>query len=90
MKKLLFSGIFFLTLFSSSSQSCQDNEVVLQLNTGDWASEISWSITDSLGNLVDSTSQVYLDSTTYYDTICLPDECFTYRKRNLFHKNKQL
>ena len=78
MKKLLFSGIYFLTLFSASSQSCQDNEVVLQLNTGDWASEVSWSITYSLGNLIDSTSQTYADSTTYYDTICLINGCYNF------------
>jgi choice-of-anchor B domain-containing protein len=78
MKKLLFSGIYFLTLFSASSQSCQDNEIVLQLNTGDWASEVSWSITDSLGNLIDSTSQTYADSTTYYDTICLINDCYNF------------
>ena len=78
MKKLFFSGIYFLTLFSASSQSCQDNEVVLQLNTGDWASEVSWSITDSLGNLIDSTSQTYADSTTYYDTICLINGCYNF------------
>ena len=78
MKKLLFSGIYFLTLFSVSSQSCQGNEVFLQLNTGDWASEVSWSITDSLGNLIDSTSQTYADSTTYYDTICLINGCYNF------------
>jgi len=48
----------------------------LQLNTGDWASEVSWSITDSLGNLIDSTSQTYADSTIYYDTICLLNGCY--------------
>lgn len=71
-------GIYFLTLFSASSQSCQYNEVVLQLNTGDWASEVSWSITDSLGNLIDSTSQTFVDSTTYYDTICLINGCYNF------------
>ena len=78
MKKLLFLGIFFLTLFSSSSQACQDNEVILQLTTGTWASEVSWSITDSAGNLIDSTSQTYADTTTYYDTICLPNGCYSF------------
>ena len=78
MKKLFFSAIFLLTLFSASSQSCQGNEVFLQLNTGDWASEVSWSITDSLGNLIDSTSQTYADSTTYYDTICLINGCYNF------------
>ena len=78
MKKLLFSGIFFLTLFSSSSQSCHYNEVVLQLTTGTWASEVSWSVTDSAGNVIDSTSQTYADNTTYYDTICLPNGCYSF------------
>jgi len=52
--------------------------VVLQLNTGVWASELSWSITDSSGNLIDSTSQTYADSTTYYDTICLINGCYNF------------
>ena len=78
MKKLLFSGIYFLTLFSASSQGCQENEVVLQLNTGSWASEISWSITDSSGILLDSSLQVYNDWTTYYDTLCLPNGCYNF------------
>ena len=63
MKKIL---VLFFVPFLGFGQNCQFNEVVLQLNTGDWASEVSWSITDSLGNLIDSTSQTYLDSTTYY------------------------
>ena len=63
---------------------CQLNEVVLQLNTGDWASEVSWSITNSLGILIDSTSQTYADSTTYYDTICLPNGCYNF---NMYDTN---
>tara|TARA_B100000900_G_scaffold295576_1_gene254217 strand:- start:1699 stop:3723 length:2025 start_codon:yes stop_codon:yes gene_type:complete len=78
MKKLFFSIIFSFTLFSSSSQNCQHNEVVLQLTTGIWASEVSWSITDSLGDLIDSTSQTYIDFTTYYDTICLVNGCYDF------------
>ena len=75
MKKIL---VLFFVPFLGFGQNCQFNEVVLQLNTGDWASEVSWSITDSLGNLIDSTSQTYLDSTTYYDTICLPNGCYNF------------
>tara|TARA_B110000483_G_scaffold243307_1_gene332417 strand:- start:659 stop:2530 length:1872 start_codon:yes stop_codon:yes gene_type:complete len=78
MKKLLYLGIFFLILFSANSQNCQDNEVILQLTTGAWASEVSWSITDSLGILIDSTSQTYSDTTTYYDTICLKNGSYNF------------
>lgn len=73
MKKLILLLLFPLLGFG---QNCQYNEVVLQLNTGDWASELSWSITDSSGNLIDSTSQTYADSTIYYDTICLLNGCY--------------
>ena len=62
----------------SFGQNCQYNEVILQLTTGMWASEVSWSITDSAGNLIDSTSQTYADTTTYYDTICLPNGCYNF------------
>ena len=62
----------------SFGQNCQYNEVVLQLTTGTWASEVSWSVTDSAGNVIDSTSQTYADITTYYDTICLPNGCYNF------------
>ena len=75
MKKIILILLFPLMGFG---QNCQDNEVVLQLTTGTWASEVSWSITDSLGNLLDSTSQTYADTTTYYDTICLPNGCYNF------------
>ncbi|MBT4738110.1 MAG: choice-of-anchor B family protein [Flavobacteriales bacterium] len=75
MKKLILLFLFPLLGFG---QNCQYNEVVLQLNTGVWASELSWSITDSSGNLIDSTSQTYADSTTYYDTICLINGCYNF------------
>ena len=75
MKKIILILLFPLMGFG---QNCQDNEVVLQLTTGTWASEVSWSITDSLGNLIDSTSQTYLDSTTYFDTICMINGCYNF------------
>jgi len=73
LKKLI---LLFLLPLLGFGQNCQYNEVVLQLNTGVWASEVSWSITDSSGNLIDSTSQTYADSTIYYDTICLLNGCY--------------
>ena len=73
MKEILI--LLFLPFFGFG-QNCQYNELVLQLNTGIWASEVSWSITDSLGNLIDSTSQIYLDSSTYNITTCLPNGCY--------------
>ena len=75
MKKII---ILLFFPFLGLGQNCQYNEVVLQLTTGTWASEVSWSITDSIGNLIDSTSQVYLDSTTYLIDVCLPDGCYDF------------
>ena len=60
------------------AQSCNSNTVILMLNTGDWASEVSWSITDSIGTISDSSSQVYSDYTQYIDTLCLPDGCYQF------------
>jgi choice-of-anchor B domain-containing protein len=57
---------------------CTDNLLTLQLTTGTWASEVSWSITDSVGNLVDTTSQVYQDNTTYTIEVCLPNNCYDF------------
>ena len=59
-------------------QNCQYNKVILQLTTGIWASEVSWSITDSTGNVIDSTSQNYADTTIYYDTMCLSNGCYNF------------
>jgi hypothetical protein len=59
--------------FMSFGQNCQYNEVVLQLTTGTWASEVSFSVTDSAGNVIDSTSQTYADTTTYVVCQCKED-----------------
>ena len=75
MKKIL---ILLLIPFFGFGQNCQYNELVLQLNTGTWASEVSWSITDSLGNLSDTTSQMYIDNTTYYIDVCVPNGCMSF------------
>ena len=57
---------------------CYDNLLSLEITTGTWASEVSWSITDSLGNVIDSTSQIYLDNTAYLIEVCVPDGCYDF------------
>lgn len=74
MRTLLFLLCF--TPFLVAAQACPDNKLVLQLNTGDWAEEISWSITDTSGNTITTSTQTYLDSSTYHTTICLEDGCY--------------
>lgn len=64
--------------FNLQAQSCNSNTIFLQLNTGDWAEEISWSITDSMGVIVDSSSQIYLNDTLYTEIICISDGCFNF------------
>jgi len=76
--KFIFSTIFFLLFFNFSTKSCQDNIIILELNTGNWAEEISWSITDSLGAVLDSSDQVYLNFSNYIDTLCIPDGCYDF------------
>jgi len=58
---------------------CQDcDNYILQLNTGDWAEEYSWSITDDQGFLIDTSSISYLNYTEYLDTICLAEGCYLF------------
>ncbi len=78
MKKILLILFINLNCLHLYSQNCFENELILQLNTGSWASEISWSITDSLGTILDSSLQVYDDWTTYYDTLCLTNGCYNF------------
>ena len=71
-------SLSLLTSINLQSQSCNSNTVILILNTGDWASEVSWSVTDSNGTIKDSSSQVYSDYTQYIDTLCLPNGCYQF------------
>ncbi len=61
-----------------NGQGCTYNEIVLELNTGDWASEVSWSITDTNGTLIDTCNQLYQDHTLYTDTFCLENGCYNF------------
>ena len=53
MRKLLVLLMFPLLGFG---QNCQYNELVFKLVTGTDAHEISWCITDSLGNVMDTAN----------------------------------
>ena len=67
----------FSFLLSTNYIFCQDCEnYILQLNTGDWAEEYSWSITNNQGFLIDTSSISYSNYTEYIDTICLQQGCY--------------
>tara|TARA_B110000908_G_scaffold34295_1_gene41055 strand:+ start:626 stop:3040 length:2415 start_codon:yes stop_codon:yes gene_type:complete len=55
---------------------CEENNLTFQLSTGIWAEEISWDLSDSLGNILYEGSS-YLDNTIYLDYFCLPDACYS-------------
>tara|TARA_B100000795_G_scaffold120168_3_gene89435 strand:- start:19328 stop:21742 length:2415 start_codon:yes stop_codon:yes gene_type:complete len=55
---------------------CEENNLTFQLSTGIWAEEISWDLSDSLGNILYESSS-YLDNTVYLDYLCLSDACYT-------------
>jgi len=74
VSRLTFLYSFFFLLIEICAQDC-DN-YILQLNTGDWAEEYSWSITDDQGFLIDTSSISYLNYTEYLDTICLEEACY--------------
>ena len=68
--------IFISSLING--QNCTFNEITLELTTGDWASELSWSITDTNGTLIDTCNQLYQDHTLYTDTFCLENGCYNF------------
>ena len=61
------------------SQECTDVPIQLQLNSGDWAEEITWSITDASGLLVDSSDTDYQNNLEYFYDLCLQaNTCFQF------------
>jgi len=55
---------------------CETNLIDIQLETGIWAEEISWSIADTLGNLVDSLDASYSNNSIYNFQLCIDDGCY--------------
>jgi choice-of-anchor B domain-containing protein len=67
----------FSFLIPTKCVLCQGCEMyILQLNTGDWAEEYSWSITDNQGVLIDTSSISYLNYLEYLDTVCIVEGCY--------------
>ncbi len=54
---------------------CEENQLSFQLQTGIWAEEISWNLSDSLGIILYEGSN-YLDNTFYVEHFCLSDACY--------------
>jgi choice-of-anchor B domain-containing protein len=55
---------------------CTSNYISLNFTTGTWAEEVSWSITDTLENLVDTLAISYLNNSTYNFQLCIEDGCY--------------
>jgi len=55
---------------------CTSNYISLNFETGIYAEEISWSITDTLSVLVDTLAISYLNNSTYNFQLCIEDGCY--------------
>ena len=81
MRKIncFFTVILLLLVQILAAQECDQTSVQLILNSGDWAEEISWSITDSNGVLVDTSAINYQNNIEYLDSFCLlSNTCYQY------------
>ena len=71
----------FATCDDSSCIPCLDNQVTIIINTGNYAYEMDWNLTNSLGDTVASNCCVgnYLNYTDSMDvqSLCLPDDCYS-------------
>lgn len=51
---------------------CNQEQIIVQINTGTYANEISWLIKDLNDESIAGGGGTYLNNSTYYSTICLP------------------
>jgi choice-of-anchor B domain-containing protein len=68
------STVFFV----SDIVNCETNLIQIDFGTGDWSEEISWSITNTTTNVIDSLSVNYIDSSAYSFQFCLDDACYLF------------
>lgn len=80
MKHFIFIVFFLCSSYADSiAQTCTSTSVELIINSGDWASEIAWSVTDEEGLLVDTMSSSYENNTEYVQTLCLlENSCYQF------------
>jgi endonuclease I len=75
-EQLLASGGGFAsteaTLFTIESTACSENELLIKLNTDDYAEETSWQLIDSNNQSV-ATGADYVSNRQYEEALCLAD-----------------
>ena len=57
---------------------CNEEEIIVQINTGSYANEISWIILDSNHEYVTGGGGEYSNYSTYYSDVCLPTGSYTF------------
>jgi choice-of-anchor B domain-containing protein len=76
--------VAILSVLNSSEALTQDCDTLhIQLNTGIWAEEVSWSITDLGGNLV-YTETGFEDSSEYFTSLCIEPGCYNFNMYDTF------
>lgn len=71
------SSSYGLSMFCvEDASSCEGNLLEFQLETGVWAEEISWSLSDTLGELIDSVGATYSNNSVYSIPLCVADGCY--------------
>lgn len=60
-------------------QECSSEEIIVQINSGSYANEISWVILDVNNEAVAGGGGVYQNNSTYYSTVCLESGSYTFQ-----------
>ena len=66
-----------LTGLFSIAQTCPFPTITAELNTGIWASEVSWGVLDSEGNQAACPFTGFENNATYTEELCLEPGCYT-------------
>ncbi len=82
---LIIAVLLFFPFSNLKAQvdSCAFTQVNVILTTGQWASEMSWELANSSGDIVASGGN-YADNSTYSSQYCLDDGCYTLNLNDTF------